>query len=56
MGVLEQLARNGGTVADLAAARVLTTQLSGVTAAGGQAATQLAWLRQSLAGLANLVV
>jgi hypothetical protein len=56
MGVLEQLARNGGTVADLAAARVLTTQLSGVTAAGGQAATQLAGLRQSLAGLANLVV
>lgn len=57
MGVLEQMARNGGTVADLAAARALTTQLAGAAGgAGGAAANQLAGLRQALAGLANVVV
>jgi hypothetical protein len=56
MGVLEQMARNGGTVADLAAARVLTTQLTGAAQGGAQAATQLGGLRQALAGLANVVV
>jgi hypothetical protein len=56
MGVLEQMARNGGTVADLAAARVLTTQLTGAAQGGAQAATQLGGLRQALVGLANVVV
>ncbi len=57
MGVLEQLARNGGGVADLAAARALTTQLAGTAgAAGGAAANQLAGLRQALAGLVNAAV
>jgi hypothetical protein len=56
MGVLEQLARNGGTVADLAAARVLTAQAGGVAAAGGAAASQLSGLKTALAGMANLIV
>jgi hypothetical protein len=57
MGVLEQLARNGGGVADLAAARALTTQLAGTAGgAGGAAAHQLAGLRQALAGLVNAAV
>jgi hypothetical protein len=51
------MARNGGTVADLAAARALTTQLAGAAgSAGGNAANQLAGLRQALAGLANVGV
>ena len=56
MGVLERLAANGGTVADLAASRVLTTQLAGAGAAAGSSATQLQGLRQALAGMANAVV
>jgi hypothetical protein len=58
MGVLEQLAKNGGTIADLAAARALTAQLAGAAgqAANAGATTQLAGLRQALAGLANIVV
>lgn len=56
MGVMEQLARNGGTIADLAAARVLTTQLTGGAAQAGQAATKLASLQQTLAGMAHLAV
>lgn len=55
--VMERLASNGGTVADLAAARALTTQLAGAAGgAGGAAANQLAGLRQALAGLANVAV
>ncbi len=56
MGVLERLAANGGTVADLAAARVLTTQLGAAGAEAGKSASQLQGLRQALAGMANLAV
>ena len=56
MGVLEMLARNGGGVADLAAARALTTQLAGAAGGASGAANQLAGLRQALAGLANVAI
>lgn len=53
MGVLEQLAHNGGTVADLATARVLTTQLGTAASAAG---SELPSLQQLLAGVAKLAV
>jgi hypothetical protein len=56
VGVLEQLARNGGTVADLAAARALTAQLGGAVGQAAGSASQLSGLRQTLLNAAMSIV